>query len=154
MNFADSNHRQKEKMIRRTMSSGLNLLLIASFIAAPTSVIFLPTLSSAHPLPFAPLWMSQIVDSLRHGRLLGPDIDTLVEKDDDSYQRLVSIINRINHLAAQQKLHYRLKVRKIPLLHTRLAIKVSVVDVTKKEEKVVAEYDVGSTMNDIGKAPK
>lgn len=148
MYFAETNHKQKEKMIRRTMASGLNLLLIASLIAAPTSVVLLPTLSYAAPLPFAPLWMSQIVDHLRHGRLLETDIDTLVEKDDDSYRRLVSIINRINHLAAQQKLHYRLRVRGIPLLRTRLSIKVTVVDVTTKKETVVGEYDVGSTMND------
>jgi hypothetical protein len=54
MIFANFKHVQKEKMIRRTTSSTMDLLLIASFIAAPTSIVLLPTVSLAAPLPFPP----------------------------------------------------------------------------------------------------
>src|SRR5262249_28544159 len=130
MNFVES------KMIRRTMASGLNPLLIASFIAAPASVVLLPTLSYAAPLPFAPLWMAQIVANLRHGRLLEDDIKTLIARGKESYKNLLSIISRINQLAAQQKLPYRLKIRASRqfLIRSRLAITVTVVNIKTKVE--------------------
>lgn len=152
MHFADSNRIQKEKTIRRTMFSGMNLLLIASFIAAPTAIVLLPPLSFAAPLP-VPAWVPKILDNLRYGTLSENNIDTLItlkERGGGSLKHLISIINRINELAAQQKISYRLVIslsRRF-LNRSKVGVAVTVVDSTGKK---FGEYDLGGATNDTGK---
>lgn len=166
MHFDQSSHGQKEKIIRRTMSSGMNLVLIASFIAAPASIVLLPTLSFAAPLPFpptrAPKWMLAIVEHLKTtGELTQTDLDTLILKGGGghknhlvSYKTLASIINRINQLAAQEKLSLRLKLdawagTKKLVFGDKAAITVAVIkDEALGENNLY--YDLGPGIYDIG----
>jgi hypothetical protein len=113
MNFVASDH--GKKLIRRTMSSAMNLLLIASFIAAPASIVLLPPLSYAAPVPLGPTWMLKIVANLKGGKLTSDDIKTLRDQSKNSlgkysYKNLISIGNRIDELAVQQGSAYRLNI--------------------------------------------
>lgn len=94
--------------VKHSMTSAMNLLLIASFIAGPTSIVFLPPLSFAAPLPFAPEWMTNFLNDLKTGSLTRSNLDTMNKKGKGSYRNVLSLINRINRLADQQKSPFRL----------------------------------------------
>lgn len=95
-------------LFKRTISSGINLILIASFIAAPTSIVLLPSLSLAAPLPFPPEWMTNFVNDLKTGKLTRSSLDAMNKKANGSYKNVLSLISRINQLADQQKSPFRL----------------------------------------------
>lgn len=149
MHLADSDPVQKEKMIRRSMSSGINLLLIASFIAAPASNMFFPPISFAAPLP-VPTWITKIVDGLKTGRLTKSDIDALKKNGAGSYKTLISLVSRINQLATAQKTPYRLDFSGIltVLDPSKVGVTGTVVDAATGKE--IGEYDLGVWKYDLG----
>ena len=148
MHFVESKHAQKEKITRRTMSSVMNLLLIASFIVAPTSIVLSPPLCIAAPLP-VPTWMSKIIDNVKNGRLTPKDIDTLKTKSAGSYKTLLSIITRIDQLAAQQKSPFSLQETGIlfNIAPNKVVVKVKIVNRVTREES--DDYDLGAYTNDV-----
>jgi len=154
MHFVKSKHVQNGSMIRRTMSSSMNLLLVASFVAAPASIVLLPTISFAAPIPFPPTWMLPILASLKSGKLTSNDIDILKKKGNNSYKTLVSIINRIDQLAVQHRLPFRLEIPDIlpSIGPDTVALKVIVVD--SKTGKQIGEYDLGPATEDLGPMKK
>lgn len=156
MNFVASDH--GKKMIRRTMSNAMNLVLIASFIAAPTSIVLLPTLSVAAPLPLGPAWMLKIAAHVRGGRLTSDDIKTLREQSKDafgkySYKNLISIISRIDQIGVQQNSPYRLDVHGflLPDDKTKVAAWIKVVSATSGDTD---EYNGGVYVDDYRKPMK
>lgn len=142
MCFVESKHARKEKITRRTMSSVVNLLLIASFITAPTSIVLLPTISFAAPLP-APTWMTKILDNLKKGELAQSDLDTLGKKSKPSFNKLISIISRIDRLAVQQNSAFRLDVEGIGLPNDPSKVGTWVKVISQETEMQIAEYNTG-----------
>ena len=110
MNFFGFNDVRTKKLVRRTISSGLNLLIIASFLAAPTSIALLPSPSSAASLPAPAPWMADILKYLKDGNLFDI-IRILTGKADGSMKRLKALVNRINALANRMGLTNRLFVQ-------------------------------------------
>lgn len=158
MYFVESKHGRTEKMIRRTMSSAMNLLLIASFMTAPASIVLLPTLSFAAPLPLGPAWMLKIVANVRGGRLTSDDIQTLRDKSKDafgrySYKNLISIISRIDQIGVQQNSPYRLDVHGflLPDDKSKVAAWIKVISATSGDTD---EYNGGVYVDDTRKPMK
>jgi len=140
MNFVES---KKEKMIRRTMSSAINLLLIASFIAAPTSIVLLPTPSFANPLPFPPAETAEILEGLRTGTLTATAVGNLKRMGKESLKNLVSVINRLNYRASLKGSTYRLVITGLLLTDdpSKFVVTVGVVNPEKPME--IREYNLG-----------
>lgn len=142
MYFVEPKHAQKENITRRTMSSVMNLLLIASFVTAPTSIVLLPTISFAVPLP-VPTWMTRIVHNLRKGELTQSDLNTLEMKSKPSFNKLISIISRIDRLAVQQNSAFRLDVEGIGLPNDPSKVGTRVRVISQGTEMQIAEYNTG-----------
>lgn len=154
MHFVGSNRMQIEKLIRRTMCSGMNLLLIASFIAAPTSIVLLPTLSFANPLPFPPEWMTDFLYDLKTGKLTRRNLDAMNKKGKGSYKKVLSLINRINLLADQQKSPFRLNFAGLLRFIDPATVGIRLIVIDAKTGKEigyfylgVAKYDIDETVN-------
>lgn len=148
MHFIDSNRAQIEKMTRRTISSGMNLILIASFIAAPASIVLLPTFSFATPIPTPTGLVAAILRDLKeNGELSQITIIALKDKGNNSYVTVRSLVNRINHYLLLQNSPFRLVPTAV------LAFDVSKVEMTVdviniKTKKKIDEIDFGSLKND------
>lgn len=141
MHFVKSDHGQ-EKMSRRTMSRAMNLLLIASFIAAPTSIVLLPTLSFAAPLP-VPSWIAKIIRGLKTGTLTEIDLKNLKDSGKGSFKNLISVVNRINQLAAYERAPLILDVHGIvsPTNRSKVGVRVSIVN--PDDGRVIRTYYLG-----------
>lgn len=148
MHFVKSNRAQVEKMIRRTMSGGMNLIMIASFIAAPTSMVLFPPLSFAAPVPAPPAWIAEILLHLKqNGELSQLDIFALKEKGKSSYVTIRSIVNRINHYLALQNSPFRLVPTAVLLSDTsKIDMTVTLVNINTK--KNIEDVEFGIVAND------
>jgi len=146
MIFTDSNHMQKRKLIRRTIFSGMNLLLIASFIAAPTSIVLLPSLSFAvAPIPAPTDLEAAILSDLdRVGQLSGIDIANLKEagKGKNGYVTVRSIVNRINHYLALRNSPFRLVSTAVLVLDSKVGLTVTLVNIKTKRTIEKIEFDL------------
>jgi len=104
-----SSQEKQGQTIRRVLSSGVSLLMIASFSATFTSIPLFPSPSFAAPAPFAPPWMLPILDDLRkNGELSPADLRELKKRAKGSLKSLDSVLNRINQFASRMGLKYRL----------------------------------------------
>lgn len=148
MHFVDSNRAQVEQMIRRTISSGMNLILIASFIAAPASIVLLPTLSFAAPMPAPTGLVAAILRDLKeNGELSQINIIALKDKSNNSYVTVRSLVNRINHYLALQDSPFRLVLTAVLVFDvSKVEMTVDVVNI--KTKKKIEEIDFGSLKND------
>jgi hypothetical protein len=86
-----------------------SIILTAATGLAPTPIPLMPACVAA-PAPFLPQWLLAILNDLKSGELTSADLDALKKYSKGNYTQLLALINRINTLAAQRGLPYRLKL--------------------------------------------
>ena len=106
MNFFGFSYAQREGMIRRATSSGMSLLIVASFLAAPSTLTLLPTASFAAPAPFIPDWILTILADADDGFLTTQDLDELAKRTKLDPDRARNVARRLTQSASRKGLTF------------------------------------------------